>query len=109
MFEFLKDEMEKKEAEQAAKNLFAKMISDAVLNSEKASEQQKLTIRVLNQANAVQDALSEQIVEKYIHPTPGKEATTELLKKVLEYLELVEVGIKQFSEMTPFEEHTEAE
>ena len=108
MFEFMKEENQQKmESERLAKRMLAKFMTEVILGSEKATEGQKLDIRILNQAQAVEDALSEQIVDKYV--IPGKRVSTELKKKVLEYLELVEIGIKQFSETTPFEEHTEEE
>lgn len=99
MFDFTNDEMMKQEAEKEARKMFAKMMSDAILNSD-APEHKKLTIRVLNKAGDMNDALHECIVKKYC--APGNIANAETLQKVLEYLELVEVGIKQFSESTPF-------
>lgn len=82
------------------------MMSDAILNSD-LPEYRKLTIRVLNKAQDVNEALHEGIVAKYC--TPGNAANAETLQKVLEYLELVETGIKQFAVTTPFVAHTEEE
>jgi hypothetical protein len=106
MFDFTNDEMMKKEAEHEARKILAKMMSDAILKSD-APESKKLVIRVLNKAQDIQDALSEGIANKYC--TPGNTANTETLKKVLEYLELVETGIKQFAVTTPFVANTEEE
>ena len=108
MFDFTNEKMEEKiaerDADRKAKMLFSKMLSEAILSSEKTPENVKLTVRVMDKTTDIQEALRES-VGKYI--TPGKEADIETLKKVLEYLELVEVGIKRFFETTPFVENTE--
>ena len=81
-------------------------MTDMILESD-APENQKATIRVLNKVHDVESVLDDMVVLKYA--TPGSEANTETLNKVLEYLELVEVGIKQFVESTPYVANTEEE
>ena len=98
--------LEEKKAENKAQDMLAEMLVEAMLTSETASEHDKLCIRVMRKAKNVSSAAHEVMV-KFV--TPGKEADTETLKEVLEYLELVEVGIKQFVETTPFVAHTEEE
>lgn len=105
MFGINKENLEQKKAEHMAHKMLAKMMSQAILESN-APEHQKLSIRILNKADDLQDAIHELVV-RYINPTEGHQANVETLKKVLEYFELVEIGIKQFSETTPFVAHTE--
>ena len=98
MFEFTKEEMMNEKAEMQAKKMLANIMSQAVLNSPSASESQKAIVRVINKARDINEALHDKIVEKYCTP----DTNVETLNKVLEYLQLVEVGIKQFVETTPF-------
>lgn len=77
-----------------------------ILNSD-VPEHNKLVIKILNKARDIEKQIEEGIVLKFV--TPNKEANTETLKNVLEYLEMVEVGIKQFVESTPYVPHTEEE
>lgn len=106
MFEINKEELENKKAERMAKRMLSKMMSEMLLEPD-APEHIKLGVRVLNKAKDIHDAIEDEIVSKYC--TPGNQANPETLKKVLEYLELVEVGIKQFVEYTPFVANTEEE
>lgn len=106
MCEINKKELEQKTAEAKAKNLMRHMMTEMILESD-APENMKTSVRVLTKVGDVHNSIEELIVLKYT--VPGNEANTETLKKVLEYLELVEVGIKQFSETTPFVAHTEEE
>jgi ABC-type phosphate transport system substrate-binding protein len=105
MFEINKEELAKKQAEHEMRKMLAKMMSEAILNSD-APESRKLNIRVLNKAEDTIDAIHETI-EKYVKP--DNQANAETLKTVLEYLSLVEVGIKQFADSTPFVKETEEE
>lgn len=105
MFEINKEEMANKQAEREAKNMLSKMITEMILSSESAPESMKLSVMVLDKAKQLNEILYEEILCKYI--APGKRANAKTLKKVLEYLELVEVGIKQFADSTPFVKDTE--
>lgn len=104
MFEINKEKLANEQAEAKAKRILSKMMSEFLLASD-APENVKVSILVLDKAQDIRDALTDKIVLKFCEP--GKEAPTETLKKVLEYLELVELGIKQFLETTPFEVNTE--
>ena len=106
MFEITKEEMMKKKAEHEARKMLAKMMSEAILESDTASESMKLSVLILNKADDVQEGL-HTLVNNYV--TPKNRANAETLKKVLKYLELVEVSIKQFVETTPFVKDTEEE
>lgn len=105
MFEINKEEMMNAQAEKKAKKMLSKMMTDMILNSDTAPESIKLSVRVLDKAKDIHDLLEEGFVLKYV--APGNQANVETLKKILEYLELVEVGMKQFVETTPFVAHTE--
>ena len=98
MFEFNKEEMMKKEAEMQEKKMLAKIVSQAILDSPSTSESQKANVRIFNKVLDINDALHDEIVNKYC----TADTNVETLNKVLEYLQLVEVGIKQFVETTPF-------
>ena len=105
MFEMDK-KIEEMKAEKKAKSMMIEMMTKMMLESN-MPEQKKMSIRVLCKVRDVHNALEELLVLKYT--TPGNEANLETLNKVLEYLELVEIGIKQFVETTPFVKHTEEE
>ena len=105
MFEINKEELEQEKAKKMATKMFGRMMSEAILKSE-APEHMKLSVRIMDKSEDLQDAIHELVV-RYVEP--NHEANVETLKKVLEYFELVEVGIKQFSETTPFVAHTEEE
>ena len=112
MFDFditkgnLDEKLMEKKAEKKAKEAFINLMTEVMLESN-MPEHMKMSIRVLTKTKDVHDALEELLVLKYC--TPGKEANIETLKTVLEYLELVEIGIKQFVETTPYVAHTEEE
>lgn len=87
-------------AEKKAQRKFRKLMANMLLESD-APESVKLSIRVMEKIKDIyEDGLEEGIVLKYCQPE--NRANAETLKKVLEYLELVEAGIKQFVETTPF-------
>lgn len=106
MFDFTNEKMEEKMVEHKAREMFANMLIDSILTSETASEHMKLCVGIIGKSIDISDAAHE-IMKKYV--TPNNEANVETLKKVKEYLELVEVGIKQFVETTPFVAKTEEE
>ena len=107
MFEINKEKTNNELAERKAKKMMADMMADMLLKSESVPEHTKLSVRALTKARDIHELIEEGIVLKYC--TPGNEANTETLNKVFEYLELVEVGMKQFVEITPFVKHTEEE
>ena len=111
MFEINKENMKKKleqdKAERIAHRMFNRMLSESLLESE-APEYMKLSVRVMDKSVDIQDTLRE-LVHHFINPIEGRQANVETLAKVLEYLELVEIGMKQFVETTPFVKHTEEE
>lgn len=83
---------------------FADFLAQEMLNSDEP-EYRKMSVRVLLKTGKVNEKLTE-LIDKYV----GKvEANVETLTNVLEYLEMVEVGIKQFIESTPYVPHTEEE
>ena len=102
-FEFNK-ELEEMKAKKKAEKMVKKIMMETLLESG-MPEAEKMYVRVLNKANEVADAIDELIVLKYC--TPGNKANIETLNTVLEYLSLVELGIKQFAETTPFVKHEE--
>ena len=106
MFDFTNEKMEEKMVESKAREMFADLMVKAILTSESAPEHVKLSTSIIVKVKDNDKALHE-IIKKYC--TPGNEANIETLKQVKEYLELVEVGIKQFLETTPFVANTEVE
>ena len=74
-------------------------MADMMLKSS-APEEIKLGVRIVQQGKKVSKAANE-IVEAFAgDPATIKASGTETLKQVLEYLGLVEVGLKQFMETT---------
>lgn len=83
---------------------FADFLAQETLNSDEP-EYKKMSVRILLKTKEISEVLTE-LIDKYV----GKvEANVETLTNVLEYLETVEVGIKQFIENTPYVAHTEEE
>lgn len=99
MFEFSKEKMEQRKAEDMACNVLAKMMSEVILTSKTASEEMKLSVLILDKASDIQESIHKLVDE---HVSPGHRSNVETLKTVLEYLGMVELGIKQFIESTPF-------
>ena len=106
MFGMNKENLEQEKAKKMATKMFSRMMSQAILGAEAAPEHMKLGVRIMDKSEDLQDAIHELVV-RYV--VPNHTADVETLKKVLEYLELVEVGIKQFVETTPFVAHEEEE
>lgn len=106
MFELNEEKLNESKVELKAKRMLADMMAEALLESD-APESVKLGIRVLQQTRRINEALTEDIVKKYV--SSGKQANVETLKYVYEYLQLVEVGIKQFAQTTPYVANTEEE
>lgn len=107
MFETNKKTNEQKQAENMAHKMFAQMLSQAILESE-APEHMKLSVRIMDKSTDLQEAIHELVI-RYVKPSKGRQANAKTLKNVLEYLELVEAGIKQFVETTPYVALTEEE
>lgn len=105
--ENMKEKLEQDKAERMAHRMFNRMLTESLLESE-APEYMKLSVRVMDKSTDISDALRE-LVHHFVNPIEDRQANEETLGKVLEYLELVEVGIKQFVETTPFVAHTEEE
>lgn len=99
-------EIEETKAQKKAERKFKKMMAQMLLESD-MPEHMKESVRVIDKAGDVHNAIEEFIVLRYC--TPGNEANIETLNKVFEYLSLVLIGIVQFAETTPFVAHTEEE
>lgn len=108
MFEINKKDLEQRKAENMAKKMLGRLMSKTILEAEDAPEYMKLSILIMDKSEDLHEAIHELVV-RHINPTEGRQANVETLKKVLEYFELVEVGIKQFSETTPIVAHTEVD
>lgn len=86
-------------ARNQASSMLADMLADMMLKSN-ASEEIKLGVRIIQQSKKVCAAVHD-IMEAFAgDPAAIKASDTETLKQVLEYLGLVEVGLKQFMETT---------
>ena len=103
--ENMKEKLEQSKAERIAHRMFNRMLSESLLESD-APEYMKLSVRVMDKTTDISDAVRD-LCHNFVNPIEGIQANAETLAKVLEYLELVEVGIKQFVETTPFVAHTE--
>ena len=108
MFEINKEKLEQENAEQMARKMFAQFLSQQILESDTAPESMKLSVLVMNKSEEVHECITK-LIKHFVNPK--KRANVDTMKKVLEYLALVEVGIQQFIETTPFvaEEETEEE
>lgn len=90
------DEMK---ARSQASEMLADMLTEIMLKSN-APEEIKLGVRIVQQGKKVSVAV-QNIVKVFAgDPATIKASDTETLKQVLEYLGLVEVGLKQFMETT---------
>lgn len=90
------DEMK---ARAQATEMLADMMADMIFKSN-APEEIKLGVRIVQQGKKVSVAV-QNIVKVFAgDPATIKASDTETLKQVLEYLGLVEVGLKQFMETT---------
>ena len=91
--------LEEMKARDQASSMLADMLADMMLKSN-ASEEIKLGVRIVQQSKKVCAAVHD-IMEAFAgDPANIKASDTETLKQVLEYLGLVEVGLKQFMETT---------
>ena len=108
MFDFTKEELMNKKAESKAMKMFSRMMSQAILESEKTPDYMKFSVLAMDKSEDVREALHELVVH-FVKPENGVQANAETMKKLFEYLELIELGIKQFKETTPFVAHTEEE
>lgn len=91
--------LEEMRARGQACDMLSDMLIEAMLESN-APEEAKLGVRIIQQGKKVSKAAYE-IVEAFAGDSATiKASDTETLKQVLEYLGLVEVGLKQFMETT---------
>lgn len=91
--------LDEEKARTQATEMLADIMADMMLKSN-ASEEIKLGVRVIQQGKKVSVAVREIIDAFAGDPATIKASDTETLKRVLEYLGLVEVGLKQFMETT---------
>ena len=91
--------LDEEKARTQATEMLADIMADMVLKSN-APEEIKLGVRIVQQGKKVSVALREIIDAFAGDPATIKASDTETLKRVLEYLGLVEVGLKQFMETT---------
>lgn len=90
-------ELEKTRARIQASDMLTDMLAEIMLKSD-MPEDAKLGVHIVQQGRKVSRATRE-IVEAFAGDPAGlKPSDTETLKRVLEYLGLVEVGLKQFME-----------
>ncbi len=91
--------LDEEKARTQATEMLADIMADMMLKSN-APEEIKLGVRIIQQGKKVSKAAHE-IAEAFAgDPATIKASDTETLKQVLEYLGLVEVGLKQFMETT---------
>ena len=91
--------LDEEKARTQATEMLADIMADMMLKSN-APEEIKLGVRVIQQGKKVSVAVREIIDAFAGDPATIKASDTETLKRVLEYLGLVEVGLKQFMETT---------
>lgn len=91
--------LDEEKAHSQATEMLADIMADMMLKSN-APEEIKLGVRVIQQGKKVSVAVREIIDAFAGDPATIKTSDTKTLKKVLEYLVLVEVGLKQFMETT---------
>lgn len=94
------DEMKaRSQATEMLADMLTDMLTDMMLKSN-APEEIKLGVRVIQQGKKVSVAVRE-IIDAFAGDSATiKASDTETLKRVLKYLGLVEVGLKQFMETT---------
>lgn len=107
MFDMNNEKNIEKEAELKAKKILAKMMTEAILTSDSAPEDIKLKTRIMMKVADINDLFGDEIIKNYCSPTSN--TNVETLTKIAEYLELVEIGIKQFLECTPLVVDTEGD
>ena len=91
--------LDEEKARTQATEMLADIMADMMLKSN-APKEIKLGVRVIQQGKKVSVAVREIIDAFAGDPATIKASDTETLKRVLEYLGLVEVGLKQFMETT---------
>lgn len=91
--------LEEMRARSQACDMLSDMLIEATLKSD-APEEAKLGVRIVQQGKKVNKA-TQKIIDAFVGDSATVKASdTETLKQVLEYLGLVEVGLKQFMEIT---------
>ena len=91
--------LDEEKARSKAAEMLSDIMADMMLKSN-APKEIKLGVRVIQQGKKVSVAVREIIDAFAGDPATIKASDTETLKRVLEYLGLVEVGLKQFMETT---------
>lgn len=91
--------LEEMRARSQSCDMLSDMLIEAMLKSD-APEEAKLGVRIVQQGKKVNKA-TQKIIDAFVGDSATVKASdTETLKQVLEYLGLVEVGLKQFMEIT---------
>lgn len=91
--------LEEMRARSQACDMLSDMLIEAMLKSD-APEEAKLGVRIVQQGKKVSKA-TQEIIEAFVGDSAAiKASDTKTLKKVLGYLGMVEVGLKQFMEIT---------
>lgn len=91
--------LEEMRARSQACDMLSDMLIEAMLKSD-APEEAKLGMRIVQQGKKVSKA-TQEIIEAFVDDSaPIKASDTKTLKKVLGYFGMVEVGLKQFMEIT---------
>jgi len=89
--------LEEMRARSQACDMLSDMLIEAMLESD-APEEAKLGVRIVQQGKKV-NKTTQKIIDAFVGDSATiKASDTETLKQVLEYLVLVEVGLKQFME-----------
>lgn len=99
MFNLSKEEMINKKVENEAERMANKMMKDIISNlilGGDAPETLKLPVRIINIKDNIYEALHNLIEKHVVEET--SEADLKKLKTIYEYLQMVDVGIKQFVE-----------
>ena len=92
-------ELEEMRALSQASNALADMLAEIMLESN-APEEIKLGVRIVQQGKKVCTAVQKIVAAFAGDPAGLKPSDTETLEQVLEYLGLVEVGLKHFMKTT---------
>lgn len=91
--------LDEEKARTQATEMLADIMADMMLKSN-APEEAKLGVRIVQQGKKANKA-TRKIIDAFVGDSAAiKASDTETLKRVLEYLDLVEVVLKQFMEIT---------
>lgn len=93
--ESLKKQRDEAEAKRMANKMMKDMLSDILLGGD-GPEEIKMPVRIINTHSSINDAL-DNLIKKHVVKEVSKD-DLEKFKTIYEYLQMVEVGIKQFIE-----------